>query len=97
MPLVTLAYEIKDSMKGTNKRMKLLLNVWIEAVWRLYQISYVFTYPCCLLPRSMISELENGRLAMLAFVVQLILEIVTKKSIVGQWEDVLAAIANAKK
>ena len=40
----------------------------------------------------MISELENGRLAMLAFVVQVISELVTKKSIVQQWEGILTSI-----
>lgn len=48
-------------------------------------------------PRSMISELENGRLAMLAFVVQIVLELVTKESIVQQWESVLTTIATVKK
>jgi len=48
-------------------------------------------------PRSMISELENGRLAMLAFVVQIVLELVTKESIVKQWESVLTTIATVKK
>jgi hypothetical protein len=58
---------------------------------------------CChchmsiIFPRSMISELENGRLAMLAFVVQIVLELVTKESIVKQWESVLTTIATVKK
>jgi hypothetical protein len=45
----------------------------------------------------MISELENGRLAMLAFVVQIVLELVTRESIVKQWESVLTTIATVKK
>jgi len=40
----------------------------------------------------MISELENGRLAMLAFVVQVVLELVMKKGIVAQWEGIIGAV-----
>lgn len=37
--------------------------------------------------RSLLAELENGRLAMVAFVVQVVLELVTGKTIGNQWRD----------
>lgn len=40
--------------------------------------------------RSLIVELENGRLSMLAFVVQVILEYATGKPWVQQWSDLLS-------
>lgn len=51
--------------------------------------------------RSMISELENGRLAMLAFVTQVVSEAITKKGILQQWEgfihDTAATLAAGAK
>lgn len=44
----------------------------------------------------MISELENGRLAMLAFVVQVGLELVTEKSILQQWQEVFGIVNEVK-
>ena len=79
--------------KGKNER-------YVDYVMETIAYLIVVLYSSCgrhcnirtVVVRSMISELENGRLAMLAFVVQVLLELITKKGIVEQWEGILIAI-----
>jgi hypothetical protein len=44
--------------------------------------------------RALVVELENGRLAMVAFLVQIVLEQTTGMNVVEQWENALATIVS---
>lgn len=79
MERATLVYGIRDD---TNGELSLCKIIWFRRVGISLKL------------RSLVSELENGRLAMLAFGVQVISEIVTKKGIVEQWEEIMGLVPN---